>query len=403
MNMSRPLAAIVTIPFFGGSVLFLPAMEKTWVLNDSAAFIWELLLESADALQAARGLSRRYGLPLEQARSEIEATLAGFAAEGLLEGAPQPLSPGSEVACDPVGPKLCLPAVWMSERQIFFAGYALVLRSTEDRIAGHFINLLDGLSAAQPQPGAGERMTLEVVARSDGRGWDIGRDGVLVSRVPEWSYILPALYGILFRALCSSMASSLLLHAAVAVRGERALVLPAVAGSGKSTLVAMLACRGWTFFSDELAVVDSQTQLIAPMPLPLTIKPGSVEPLRGYFPLLSGLAVWDRLDGKQVRYLLPPVESLPSADQRAKAVMLVFPQYSATAAAALEPLEKTEALRALCATGSSDRPLSEADIRALVALVEDAASYRLLFDDAASAVAILERLWAADEALGSPG
>ncbi len=47
----------------------------------------------------------------------------------------------------------------------------------------------------------------------------------------------------------------LVIHAAVLERGGRALIMPAPPGSGKSTLCAALAMRGWRLLSDELALL----------------------------------------------------------------------------------------------------------------------------------------------------
>ena len=56
-------------------------------------------------------------------------------------------------------------------------------------------------------------------------------------------------------ALATRLFCYLLLHAGVVERGGRAIVMPALPGSGKSTLTAALTLRGFRLLSDEFGVV----------------------------------------------------------------------------------------------------------------------------------------------------
>ena len=51
----------------------------------------------------------------------------------------------------------------------------------------------------------------------------------------------------------------LVIHAACVARGDRAAILPAPPGSGKSTLCAALVNRGWRLLSDELTLIRLDT------------------------------------------------------------------------------------------------------------------------------------------------
>jgi predicted ATPase len=48
-----------------------------------------------------------------------------------------------------------------------------------------------------------------------------------------------------------------MLHAAVVEKNGKALILPALPGSGKSTLSAALAMNGWRFLSDEFTMISA--------------------------------------------------------------------------------------------------------------------------------------------------
>lgn len=76
----------------------------------------------------------------------------------------------------------------------------------------------------------------------------------------------------------------LVYHAAVLERGGRAALMPAPPGSGKSTLSAALAHRGWRLLSDELALCDPATGQLLGMARPVNLKNEAIELIRRFAP-----------------------------------------------------------------------------------------------------------------------
>ncbi len=76
----------------------------------------------------------------------------------------------------------------------------------------------------------------------------------------------------------------LLLHAGVVERGGRAVVLPALPASGKSTLTAALSTRGFRLLSDEFAVVRLADTALLPIPRAVALKNESIEIIRAFAP-----------------------------------------------------------------------------------------------------------------------
>lgn len=136
-------------------------------------------------------------------------------------------------------------------------------------------------------------------------------------------------------------------HAAAVEFARGCVLLPACAGSGKSTLAATLISEGATYLSDELAPLDRGTLAVRPVPLALTIKDGSLEPLRTRYPHLDALPAYVREDHVTVRYLPPPHASLPGGAGPRPVRWIVFPRYDRQATTALLPLSRPEALRRL--------------------------------------------------------
>jgi hypothetical protein len=66
------------------------------------------------------------------------------------------------------------------------------------------------------------------------------------------------------------------IHAGAVAVGERALLVPGMSRTGKSSLVAALIARGATYLSDEYALLDDEGH-VHPYPRPLLLRvPGSV-------------------------------------------------------------------------------------------------------------------------------
>ena len=76
----------------------------------------------------------------------------------------------------------------------------------------------------------------------------------------------------------------LMLHAAVLERGGRALALPAAPGSGKTTLCAGLAERGWRLLSDEFGLLKPGTTSFIPLPRPMPLKNESIGVMQAFAP-----------------------------------------------------------------------------------------------------------------------
>jgi len=76
----------------------------------------------------------------------------------------------------------------------------------------------------------------------------------------------------------------LIVHAAVLVKNNKAIVFPATPGSGKSTLSAYLALSGWKLYSDEMAIIDLDTLQVKPLFRPVCLKNESISLVKQWFP-----------------------------------------------------------------------------------------------------------------------
>jgi hypothetical protein len=114
--------------------------------------------------------------------------------------------------------------------------------------------------------GAGEgfRVTIESV---DGTVEECG-DG------RQRSSVLELICWEVNRRAMASMAQRTVLHAAVVAGPAGAIALCGPSHSGKSTLAAAAAVRGWRHLSDDMGLIDVDALTIAPYARPLMLRPG---------------------------------------------------------------------------------------------------------------------------------
>jgi hypothetical protein len=183
------------------------------------------------------------------------------------------------------------------------------------------------------------------------------------------------------------------LHAGAVSDERRCIVLPGAPGSGKTTLTAALAAEGFGYFSDEVVLLEEETLLVRPLPLSLSIKPGSLAPLSRYYPRLPEIPAYRREDEQEVRYLSPPPESRLVSEAPAPCGVVVFPRYDGAVSTRLLPLERAEALKRLMVECMVlPRLMERRDAANLTRWMRSITCYELTFSSLSEAVDAIERL-----------
>lgn len=131
----------------------------------------------------------------------------------------------------------------------------------------------------------------------------------------------------------------LILHAAAVARGNRAVIMPAPPGSGKSTLCAALVNRGWRLLSDELTIIRLDTGEITGLARPVNLKNKSIDIIRDFAPdAFLTAPVHDTTKGT-VALMAPSAESVRDVGQAAKPCWMILPRYRAGAPTSLVPMQ----------------------------------------------------------------
>jgi hypothetical protein len=171
---------------------------------------------------------------------------------------------------------------------------------------------------------------------------DVYRDGAPIGRAHRLSRVAPIVKAALWQSAINAHNFLFYLHAGVVGTGTSCILLPAAAGSGKSSLTMALVDRGFLYFSDEVALVEPNTFRVPPVPLAMCVKSTGWDLMSRYYPEISSLPVHVRSDEKVLRYVPPPANT---AERTAVPVShFIFPQYQPGAQTRLARIKRPEAL-----------------------------------------------------------
>ena len=391
--MMQPRSDVYFFPFSEGAALFRQPTRQLTVLNQNAAVIWCLLNEVDTLDDAAFALQEKFPISKDKAMGDVEEAVKFFHDNDLLNES------SDEMKLEEIPEDIILPSLSQEIKDVTVAplAYKKVFRvpgrileiCCQDKEIGVMLDEAMAHLAIDHGPVVEARL-LVVPAEKETNCWDIFSNTTSVFTDVSTESVLPHLLQLVFDLSCKALSQYFLFHAAVISKVSKAVLFPANVGSGKTTLAAMLAKQGFQFFSDELAVIDVETMQVRPFTMPMSIKPGSLTVLAQEYPELETLANHFRPDGKVVRYLQPPTESLPETDSTATVSALVFPHYNEGDGNYFMSLSKEETLQRLVQTCSSDRSLRPQDIKAMLAMVEQSECMALYYEDTHEAIRLLE-------------
>jgi HprK-related kinase A len=186
----------------------------------------------------------------------------------------------------------------------------------------------------------------------------------------------------------------LLLHAGTLARDGRAVVMPALPGSGKSTLTAALALRGWRLLSDEFGACDPATGLLHPCVKPVALKNESIDVIRRFAPQAELGPAFPGTRKGTVAHLAPSAESVSARHQPATPALLLIPRWQAGSATVLERIRPEAAFSSLAFNAFNYTALGALGFETVVALVRRMALWRLVYSDLDDALRRIDGLWA---------
>ena len=185
----------------------------------------------------------------------------------------------------------------------------------------------------------------------------------------------------------------LILHAGVVERDGFALVMPALPGSGKSTLTAALSLRGWRLLSDEFGAFDLQRRVFRPALKPVALKNNSIGVIRAFEPGVELGPEFAKTRKGTVAHLAPGLPSVLRVHEPALPGAVVLPRWQAGAATRLEPVQTQMAFSSLAFNAFNYVVCGAAGFEAVVSLSQNCPAWQLIYSDLDDALATLTAQW----------
>lgn len=298
---------------------------------------------------------------------------------------------------------LTLSSLAPAELRRRFAGPGLVLRTGpfRSRIRTDIPHLVDAIAllyADYPVDDEGFADFQLALRRAGGlrRWWRpqvrFDQDGLMPFKPLPLTQAHPMFEWAMNWCVSNKAHSYLVIHAAVLERGGCGLILPAPPGSGKSTLCAALASRGWRLLSDELTLVRPADLALVPLPRPVSLKNASIDVVRGWAPqALLGPAVAGTTKGT-IAHMRAPAASVAAAGRTARATHIVFPQYAAQAPTRLEPVPKARLFTRVADNAFNYTVLGATGFDTLAGLVACCDGFDFRYSDLDEAMAVFDTL-----------
>jgi hypothetical protein len=267
------------------------------------------------------------------------------------------------------------------------AGYSFRLRS--DIPSAPFVlgRLFAAFREIQPNP----RIPTYTLARNgrNGRRFALRLDRDTIQRVDNAGSMLDWLIGDITRKSVEQLQGYLAIHAGVVAVDGHAVILPARPDSGKTTTVAGLTRAGFSYLTEEVALLDIRTGIVDPFPRPLMMESSSVDVLGD---LRAELPEPYEEFRRQLYHVAPDDLRARSIGGPSVVSFVVVPCYARGAVTKLVPMTKAETLVALAKNSFNFRVLGSVGLSLLEGVARRAPGYRLEIGDLPSAVRLIEEL-----------
>lgn len=183
----------------------------------------------------------------------------------------------------------------------------------------------------------------------------------------------------------------LVLHAALASRHGRGVLMPGLPDAGKTTLVAGLVRSGFGYLSDEAAVFDPPSGRLLAFPRPLGMEVSSLSLFPG---LEERLPREFRRTDRMTRHIPATAIRRGSIARSCTLRFVVVPDYRPGSATQLEPLSRAETLVLLSRSAFAPDRFAREGLEPMGRRLAKAGCYRLQMDDLDDAVRAVVSLFA---------
>lgn len=173
----------------------------------------------------------------------------------------------------------------------------------------------------------------------------------------------------------------LIVHAAVLVKNNQAILFPALPGSGKSTLTTCLGLSGWKVYSDEMAIIDLHTLEVKPLYRPACIKNQSISLINQWFPDAIMTPVCHDTSKGSVAHVKLTDWSAFKTYKPVPIAGLVFPKYQVDSELTILELDQLQGFQAFCTHSFNYHVLGEQGFDAVSRLIGSLRLFEASYND----------------------
>jgi len=385
------------IPLDDDLVIFSEESQSLVGLNATAAFIVQGLQRGAPLEDIAKALAAEKGAELEVCVLWVSAALDVLSSHALLAG--QKAAPGPHPVAEILDRRVEKVPPFEPRDPALEGRYRLLGSNTLIRY-GHRSQkrMVDTvIGHLQTEDTAAAALTIDIQNqfwKPDWSEWlqvssNIYCNGKAEAHSERLSSLGPLVKSALWVHSVNAHDFLLDLHAGVVGRDGRCILLPAAAGSGKSSLTAALVHSGLGYYSDEVALIEPVTFQVAPVPLAVCVKSTAWNLMSRYYPQIHGLPMHRRDDGKQVKYVSPPAEAVQQ--RPAQVSHIFFPRYAKDDPTELVSITRLDALARIMDQCLALRlKMTPGGVRDLVRWLSGIECYALTFSSLDEAVALVK-------------
>lgn len=186
----------------------------------------------------------------------------------------------------------------------------------------------------------------------------------------------------------------ILFHAGTVERDGLALLLPALPGSGKSTLTAALSQHGWRLLSDEFGAYDPASGTFRAVLKPIALKNQSIGVIRAIAPRAVIGPPFEKTRKGTVAHLAPGRDAVDRRREWARPGAIVLPKWERGSRTRFEPIPEHVTFPALAFNAFNYALLGPVGFRAAVRLVRSCPAWQLVYSDLDDALETLGIAWA---------
>jgi HprK-related kinase A len=185
----------------------------------------------------------------------------------------------------------------------------------------------------------------------------------------------------------------LLLHAGAVERNGLTLLLPALPGSGKSTLTAALSLRGWRLLSDEFGAYDPALGAFRAILKPIALKNDSIGVIERFAPHSRLGPSFPKTRKGTVAHLGADAAAVARRHETAAPGAVILPRWVAGSPTKLEPLSGDRLFPAIAFNAFNYTTLGAVGFDAAVGLTRRCPGWTLEYSDLAEALSAIESIW----------